>query len=77
MEEKYDICVHVYYMYIFMAIVTNFYNYSVLQNGHAVSPQIRFLTSSGEWVWLQLEGTLRSNFWEIKIRALGLVFSHV
>ena len=30
----------------------------VMQTGHAVSPFFRFLASSGDWVWMQMEGTV-------------------
>ena len=29
-----------------------------MQTGHAVSPFFRFLASSGDWVWMQMEGTV-------------------
>ena len=52
--------------------------FPVMRSAHAVSPQFRFLTSSGDWVWMQVEATLRyksgtaiPQFWELKIRALG------
>ena len=31
----------------------------VLQNGHAVSPLLRVLTRSGDWIWMTTEVTLR------------------
>ncbi len=49
----------------------------VMRLGHAVSPVFRFATSSGEWVWVQLEGMLRykqggvePQFWEVKAKLL-------
>lgn len=30
----------------------------MIQTGHAVSPFFRFLASSGDWVWMQMEGTV-------------------
>ena len=52
-----------------------------MRTGHAVSPHFRFLTSSGDWVWMQLEATLRykngtkiPQFWEVKCRVLR--YSH-
>ena len=51
--------------------------FTVMRTGHAVSPHFRFLTSSGDWVWMQLEATLRykngtaiPQFWEVKARVL-------
>ena len=58
------------YMFILM--------HAVMMNGHAVGPLVRFMTGYGEWVWEQVEITLRNkdgtstpHFWEIKIRVLG------
>ena len=50
----------------------------VMKRGHGVSPLFRFLTSSGEWVWQQVEaklhykdGTSIPHFWKAKIRVFG------
>ena len=49
----------------------------VVQNGHVVSPLIRVLTSSGDWIWMTAEVTLRyksgtniPQFVEFKARVL-------
>ena len=34
------------------------HNIIVIQTGHVVSPSFRFLASSGEWIWMQMEGTV-------------------
>lgn len=51
---------------------------TLLRLGHAVSPVFRFISSSGEWVWMQLEGMLRfkaggiePQFWEVKAKLLS------
>ena len=51
---------------------------SVIKRGYGVSPFFRFLTSSGEWVWQQIEAKLRykdgtsiPHFWEEKIIVIG------
>ena len=58
------------------------YKHTVMRTGHAVSPHFRFLTSSGDWVWMQLEGTLRykagtsiPQFWEVKARVLRYTYT--
>ena len=50
----------------------------VMRKGYFVTPLFRFLTSSGEWVWQQVEvklryknGTSIPHFWEGKIKVLG------
>ena len=57
---------------------------AVLLNGceHGISPYVRLLTGSGDWVWMQSELTLRykttnetstPHFWEIKARIMRYV----
>ena len=52
-----------------------------MQTGHAVSPHVRLLASSGDWVWMQTEafvryksGTSIPQFWEIKIRVKRYIY---
>ena len=49
----------------------------VLRSGTGVSPVFRFMTSSGDWIWAQLEGlvrykegTLEPLYYEVKCKAV-------
>ena len=49
-----------------------------MRTGHVVGPHARFLTSSGDWFWIQAEITRRYKngtsvplLWEVKMRVLG------
>ena len=49
----------------------------VVDTGHSVSPHFRFLCKSGDWLWMQVEGTLHCKagtsiplFYEYKARVL-------
>ena len=56
----------------------------VVETGHSVSPHFRFLAKSGDWLWMQVEGTLHCKagtsiplFYEYKAKVLryGDVYS--
>ena len=40
---------------------THTHTHTVQRTGYACSPVTRFMTASGEWAWIQLEGTMRFN----------------
>ena len=53
------------------------HTHTVMNMGQAVSPVFRFMTSSGDWVWMQMEGMLRykqgtdePQFWEVKAKLI-------
>lgn len=64
----------------FHTIIINFHNIIVTiddHGGHIVSPYFRFLTKSGDWVWMQMEGITRykkgtttPEYYEYKARVL-------
>lgn len=50
----------------------------LMHTGHAVSPLFRFMSSNGDWVWMQMEGILRfkpgtkqRQFWEVKVKMVS------
>ena len=60
-----------------MTTNVSIYTAVAMSTRHTMSPHFRFLTSSGDWVWMQFEailhyksGTKIPLFWEVKVRVL-------